>query len=340
MKLCIGALAAVLFGTVLVIQGVHAQTAAAPTPIKVITSLPTLTVAAHFTILAKELDQKNGLAIETLQAGNASSLQIDAVLAGNAMFATPGTATALQAIREGADLRVIASVANNQLAAVINNETLKKLGMSPNAPIGDRIKALKGMTIATNPVGSTYYQVLRSYLKQNGLDPDKDVRLVALADATAQISGLQQGRFDAVVSASGVVEQAIGLGAATLWFSAARGDIPGSEAAIVCVVVVRSDTLEKNKAQVAAYLSALQESMTAIRGDHKGTGIILKAKYFPKLDQAMWDLAWDQATEGYPKSLAFPKTAFDYWVQNDPKGPDSFKHVDYAKVVYGPAQAK
>lgn len=339
MRMGLGALVALVSGLVVGIQGVAVDSASAQTPIKVITSLPTFTVAAHFTILAKELDKKNGLAIETLQAGGSSSLQIDAVLSGNAMFGTPGTATALQAIREGADLKVIASIANNQLAAVINNDTLKKLGLSPTAPIADRIKAFKGLTIGTNPVGSTYYQVLRAYLKQYGLDPDKDVRLVAIADSNALIAGIQQGRYDAIVSASGVVEQAIGLNAATMWFSASRGDIPGSESAIVCVVVVRSDTLEKNKAEVAAYLAALQESMTAIRGDHKATGTILKAKFFPKMDQTIWDLAWDQANEGYPKTLAFPKAAFDYWVQNDPKGPDSFKNVDYAKIVYGPAQA-
>jgi len=255
------------------------------------------------------------------------------------MFATPGTATALQAIREGADLKIIGAIANNQIAAVINNQTMQKLGVSPSAPIADRIRALKGLTIGTNPVGATYYQMLRTYLKQYGLDPDKDVRLVGIADTSALISGIQQNRFGAIVSASGVVEQAIQMDSGTLWFSGARGDIPGSDASVVCVIVARSDTIEKNRAEVEAFRAALADALNAVRDDREATGRILKEKYFPKLEPALWEMVWGGATAAYPSNLAFTQNAFKFWIGEDPKGADSFKNVDYKKITYAPAQA-
>jgi sulfonate transport system substrate-binding protein len=335
-RLLVSVAAAVLLGPAAVAQN------AAPTalrPIKVMTSQPTLTSAVAFTVLANHYDKAHGIAVEMLQAGGASSLMVDALISGNVDFATPGTPTALQAIREGADIKIIPATANNQIAAVINNETMKKLGVSATAPIADRIRALKGLVIGTNPVGSTYYQMLRSYLKQYGLDPDNDVRLVATADSTALISGVERGRMDAIVSASGVVEQAIGLNAATMWFSGARGDIPGSENSMVNVVITRSDMIEKRPADVEAYLAALKDALNAVRNDHAATGRTLKAQYFQKFDPELWDMVWGGSAGGYPPSLTFTKEAFDFWIANDPKGAASYKNVDYKKVVYGPAQS-
>jgi NitT/TauT family transport system substrate-binding protein len=332
------AAAVVLLGS----TGAIAQTAtpAKLQPLKIMSSLPTLTTAVAFGMKALDLDKKHGLDIEILQAGGSSSLQIDAVLSGNVMFATPGTATALQAIREGADLKIIGAIANNQIASVISNDALKKAGVSPTAPIADRIKAMKGMIIGTNPVGATYYQMLRVYLKQYGVDPDNDVRLVGVADTTALIAGIEQKRFDVIVTASGIVEQAISLKAGQLWFSGARGDIPGSDKSMVCVVVVRSDTIEKNPKLVETFRAAMTESLNAMRKDRDRSGKVLKDAYFQKLDAEVWKMVWDGATEAFPANFTFSKKVFDFWLDIDPKGADSYKNVDYKKITYGPAQAE
>ena len=143
-------------------------------PVKFITSLPTLTVAVPFTMLAKGLDRAHGIAVEMRYAGGSSSLMIDAVLSGDAAFGSPGTLTAVQAIRQGADLRIIGAISNNQLATVISNAAMQRVGVSPSAAIGERIRALKGLTIGTNPVGSTYYQVFRFYSQAPlRLNPDR-----------------------------------------------------------------------------------------------------------------------------------------------------------------------
>ena len=332
------ALGAAVLASVLAGSG-FAQTPADLRPVKVITSLPTLTMAVPYTVLAKQYDKAHGLAVEMQQAGSISSTQIDAVVAGSAMFATPGTATALQAIRAGADLKIIAAITNNQLTAVIRNETMEKLKISPTAPIADRIRALKGLTIGSNPPGATYYQMLRAYMKQYGVDPDKDARIVGIADASALMSGIQQGRFDVIATASGVAEQAIALKAGTLWFSAARGDIPGSESSVVAVIVARSDFIEKQPDIVKDYLAALGDALKAVNDDHAATGKVLRDQFFQKLDPEMWELVWTNALKAYPANLKFSKKAYDFWTEDDPKGKDSFKDVDYKKITYGPAQA-
>jgi NitT/TauT family transport system substrate-binding protein len=291
-------------------------------------------------MLTEKLDVAHGIAVDMIPAGGASNIMIDGVLSGSAEFANPGTLTALQAIRHGADLKIVAAIANNQLTAVINNNVMRKIGVSTTAPIADRIRALKGLTIGVNPVGSNYYQMARSYLAQYGVDPDKDVRLVPIADISAQISGILQGRYDAIIGASGVVEQAIALNVGTLWFSCARGDIPGSQNAIVSLIVASSGTIEKHRDDVDALRAALTDGLNAVLNDHEATGKMLKAAYFAKMDPVVWDLAWSTVKKGYPYSLAFPRSAYDLWIANDPAGAASYKNVDYNKIVYGPAQER
>ena len=321
-------------GSVLLGSEAFAQSAGALRKVKVMSSLPTLTSAATYLIQARKFDQARGLSMEILQTGGSSSLQIDGVISKNADFGCPGSGTALDAIREGADIKILGAFANNQIALVISNEHMKKSGVSASAPIADRIRALKGATIATNPVGATYYMMFRSILKQYGVDPDKDVRLVGIQESSAMISGIQQGRFDAICSASGIVEQAVALKAGVVWFSGARGDFPGAESNMVIVLIARSETCEKDPALCNAMRAAFTDALTAINDEHTASGALLKAQYFPKFDPEIWNMVWEGAKAAYPRKMIFPREAYNFWIENDPKGAASFKNVDYKKIVY------
>jgi NitT/TauT family transport system substrate-binding protein len=300
---------------------------------------PTLTTALQLTMMARHFDEAHGITVDLQAGGTSSTILIAAVLSGQADFASPGTPDALQAIRQGANLNIIAVVANNLQVMVIRNDVMKRLGVSPTAPVADRVRALKGLTIATGAVGSTHYQILRTYLKQYGVDPDKEVKLVGLGEASALITGIEHERYDAIANASGIVEQAVADNAATIWISGPRGDISDSGVK-TCVIVVRGDTLEKRRADVDAFRAALEDALHAVQRDHAATGVILRDTFFPKLNPAVWDLAWNGAIESYPSSLAFTRAAYDYWVTSDPKGPDSYRNVDYSRVTYASTQSQ
>jgi len=335
MRHCFDIAGACLAAGLLFVAGTaSAQTGPDPKPVKLMTAAPSLTTAVPLTVIARGYDKAHGLTIENPQAGTNSALIIDAILSGNADFAVAGTLTVLQAIRAGGDLTIIGSVANNQLVTVLSDSALEKVGVSPDAPIAERIRALKGLTIGTNPAGATYTQMLRAYLKENGVDPDKDVKLVGVADAGALITGFEQKRFDAIATASGVAEQALGLNAGKVWFSGARGDIPGAEKSIVALAVTRPDVIEKNPETVEAFRASLVDALMAINEDHAATGKVLQEKYFQKFDPALWDVVWGGATAAFPSDLVFGRQAFQFWITIDPKGAESYKDVDYDKIIH------
>jgi NitT/TauT family transport system substrate-binding protein len=318
----------------------QAQNSADEQKLTIKSAAPSMTIAVPLAMMVNHTDRAHGITVDLQASGTSSTVIIDAVLAGQAEFGSPGTADALQAIRQGANLRIVAAIVNNLQVMVIRDDVMQRLGVSPTAPIADRVHALKGLIIGTGAVGSTHYQILRAYLKQYGVDPDRDVRLVGATETSAMISGIEQKRYDAIAYASPIVEQAIARHIASVWISGPRGDIPGSDNVKTCVIVARADTVEKHRADVDALRAALNDALRTVRKDHAAVGSALHDTYFMKLDPAVWELAWNAATESYPSSLAFTRAAYDYWTANDPKGADSYKNTDYAKVTYAPAQAE
>jgi NitT/TauT family transport system substrate-binding protein len=312
----------------------------APNTVIIRAQAPSLTIGVPLTMIANRTDKTHGVSVELQTFGTSSTISIDAVLAGQAMFGSVGTMTALQAIRQGANLKIVAAIVNNVQVMVIRDDVAQKLGVSPTAPIAERVRALKGLTVATGAVGSTHYQILRSYLQQYGLNPDKDVRLVGLAEPSAMVSGLEQKRFDAIAYASPLVEFALSRGIGQVWISGPRGDIPGSDNIKTGVIVARAETLEKNRTQVDALRAALTDALSAVQNERDVTGQKLHKMYFAELEAGVWEKAWNATTTAYPANLAFTRQAYDYWIANDPKGAESYKHVDYAQITYDRAQSQ
>jgi NitT/TauT family transport system substrate-binding protein len=301
---------------------------------------PSLTIGIPLAMIVNHLDSTHGIPINMQAFGTSSTVSIDAVLNKDATFAPVGTLTAMQAIRQGADLKIIASIVNNVQVMVIRDEVVRKLGLTSTSPIVDRVHALKGLTIATGSVGSTHYQILRSYLMQYGLDPDKDVRLIGMAEPSALVTGIEQGRFDAIAYASPLVEMAIARGVGQIWISGPRGDIPGSENIKTSVIVVRTETLQKNRLKIDSLRAALTDALRTVQNEHDVTGRKLHDQYFSGLVDSVWEKAWNATTTAYPANLMFTRQAFDYWIKNDPKGAESYSKVDYKQITYDQAQSQ
>lgn len=317
----------------------RAALAQAPQPVIIKSAAPSLTIGAALTMVADRTDAAHGLAVDEQAGGTSSTVVVDAVLAGQADFGTPGTADALQAIRQGAKLRIIAAIVNNLQVTVLRHDVRERLGVAAGAQVAERIRALKGLTIATGAVGSTHYQILRAYLRQYGIDPDRDVRLVGLAETSGLISGIEQKRFDAIAYASPIVDYAIAKGIAGVWISGPRGDVPGADNVKTCVVIARTETVDRYRDRVDALRASLGDALAAIHSDRARVGEMLRGRFFANLEPAVWTAAWGGAASAYPADLTFSRAAYDYWVQNDPKGPESYKNVEYSQITYAPAQA-
>jgi len=128
--------------------------------------------------------------------------EMQAMLAGELDIAYVGAAPVLTALATGLDAKIIAGVNTQGSDLVVKND------LDYKGP-----QSLKGMTIATFPVGSIQDTVLRDWLKKNNLTPDKDVFIKGMSPGDA-VTAITAGKVDAIFlptpSPSTVVNQGKG----------------------------------------------------------------------------------------------------------------------------------
>jgi len=108
--------------------------------------------------------------------------EMQSMLAGDIDVAYVGAAPVISALASGLDAKIVAAVQIEGSDLVLRNEFPYE---SP--------EDLKGLKLATFPPGTIQDTLLRNWLKENGVDPDKDVDILAMGpgDAITAISAEQ-----------------------------------------------------------------------------------------------------------------------------------------------------
>lgn len=108
--------------------------------------------------------------------------EMQAMMAGELDFAYVGAAPVITALSQGLDAKIIAPVQIQGSDLVLRPE------YDYESP-----EDLKGLKIATYPPGTIQDTLLRNWLKENGLDPETDVTILAMGpgDAVTAISAKQ-----------------------------------------------------------------------------------------------------------------------------------------------------
>jgi len=128
--------------------------------------------------------------------------EMQAMLAGQIDVAYVGAAPVLSAISTGLDAKIVAGVNTQGSDLVIRND------LDYKGP-----QSLKGLKIATFQAGTIQDTLLRNWLKQNNVTPDKDVTILGMGpgDAvTAMVAGKVDGAFLPAPSPSVIVSQGKG----------------------------------------------------------------------------------------------------------------------------------
>lgn len=113
-----------------------------------------------------------------------SNVSIAAVITGDMPF-TSATVSAASAAGRGVPIKVIGVIVNRPYQYFI-----VKPGISS-------ISQLKGKIFAVDSLGaSTTYLLAKEMMRQAGLDPDKDVRMIPVGDQVARIVQLKAGTID------------------------------------------------------------------------------------------------------------------------------------------------
>ncbi|HEY4200330.1 MAG TPA: ABC transporter substrate-binding protein [Devosiaceae bacterium] len=244
---------------------------------------------------------ENGVKVNTLQANGAAIM--NALLAGKADIGsnTPATITAAA---KGVYMPTIVPISRQFPADIIlTTKVMEERGISPTAPIGDRIKALKGMNIGISSVGSTYDILLRYILPKYGLTPDQDVTLVPLGTAAAATAAMKTGAVDGYIDAAPSPQQAQADGLGTIFISLNNGAVP-ELAGYVKGWAATPDALKNKPEAVQAFVNAIAEALKFIQeSPEKATAIAVEAN--PNLSADIFTKAYNDYLPVFPKTPVY-----------------------------------
>lgn len=151
---------------------------------------------------------------------------VAALISGDVEFNTAAPTYQLNTIRQGRDVILIHNyIKSMNQSFVLSADAVKRARVSSEAPVADRLKALKGMTLGITQPGAMTDKHIRFLLRKGGVDVS-DTKLVAIGGAQALLTALETKQIDGFAISLGPDRTAVARGA-VMWIDNLRGDVPG-----------------------------------------------------------------------------------------------------------------
>src|SRR2546429_5392378 len=216
----------------------------------------------------------NGLTVD-LQSINGGAQTSAALLAGSVQIAQFGGAEALSANAGGGDLVVVAN-----LAPVYPYKLYAQKGITT-------IQGLKGKKVGVSNAGGSSDIATRAALKSAGLDPDKDVNIIAVGSHANRTAALLAGTIDAGVDDPPEDLELVKAGLTPL-VDLAGQKLPAANTG----VIMQRSYLNANKDAGQGYVDSLTIARVKMKADKAGATAVL-GKYFKLDNQTALDAAYD-----------------------------------------------
>jgi NitT/TauT family transport system substrate-binding protein len=203
--------------------------------------------------------RKNGLELEVVYI-NSGSLLSQGLIAGTFDVALSQGAEAMLAKLRGADVRIVAVIANR-----FNHVYLA-------APSITSFKQLKGKKVAVSRFGSGSHFQTNLALREGGLDPDKDVTVLQIGNSGARITAILTGVVDGTIMAADFVPRARREGFNVLAdLASTKIEYPFLSLNMAGVYI------EKNFRLVKSLIKSVSESIRALQTDSANAKLAIRA---------------------------------------------------------------
>jgi len=224
----------------------------------------------------KGLYKKHGLDVESIFIP-ASSTNVAVLVAGQLKFGNGTGGTIASAAVSGAPLVAVACFMNTLPYELVVQESIKSK------------EQLKGKSIGISRIGSSSDVIARVFLRNLGLEPDKDVAIIQVGGAGERAAAFRTGRIAAFPAPPGVLHLSKGMPQRVL-ISSADFQKP-YPFPYICGTTTKS-YLAANRATVKRLTMALSEGAHFFKTRKDESKQIL-AKYSRQNDPAYLEAAWE-----------------------------------------------
>jgi ABC-type nitrate/sulfonate/bicarbonate transport system substrate-binding protein len=169
------------------------------------------------------------------------------------------------------------------------------------------MKDLKGAVIGLTSIGGTNHVSTRLTLRQFGLDPDKDVKLLAIGDEKLMYDAFKIGRVDCVVLAPPFSVQLKREGFPLLAHTAQYVTIPFSGLGTTL------ERIKSHRAQIKKLLKAEIEALRFIHANAAGTIEVIRKRF--SMEEKLARESYDVSADAFSRDGRVPLDGVDILLQ-------------------------
>ena len=256
--------------------------AAAQERLKIKVTIPTLSILFYPLYYGQEKGffPKEGMDIEVI-ATNGDGPDVDAVISGSAQFSVSTPNRLFTSYEQGKPLKAIMMLAKRMaIECAMNKQVAEKLGIATDTPLDQKLKAIKGLTVAGTRPGAFTYVLLETYGKRVGLVPQKDFQLIGVGGAASMLPALENNQIAVGCTGSPFAELAVSRGKAIRFTNNSGGGDPAFDDFLFELVYAHPDYLKANGETAQKFLRAFLASVNEIMDTPSSTHLPwLKAKF-------------------------------------------------------------
>jgi NitT/TauT family transport system substrate-binding protein len=217
--------------------------------------------------------------------------EMQAMLAGDIDVAYVGAAPVLSAVSTGLDAKIVAGVNTQGSDLVVRND------LNYTGP-----QSLKGMTIATFQAGTIQDTILRNWLTQNNLTPDKDVTIKGMNGGDA-VTAIAAGKVDAVFLPTPSPSTVVNLGKGRIVVHS--GEMYPNHTC--CVLVVSGKLIREHPEIVRQIIKTNDKAVAYNQQNLDEAAAIFSKRTGTKLEDVKASLAeWDGSWASDPNIIVNP----------------------------------
>jgi NitT/TauT family transport system substrate-binding protein len=267
------------------------------------------------TLTAKALGYFDQLDLEVeLVRANGGARSLAAVAGGDAHFNIGAPASAFRARAKGSDVMMIApAIAQYTDNITMSDAWARRNRLTPQSSFDERLKALKGMTLAVSSVGGGADQLVRFLCKQAGFNPDRDLTITAIPSGDNMLAAMTRGRIDGFVIPPPAGEDAIRNHGAHPMITPGRGEVSALNGFIYIGTIVRESWVRRNRDIAVRFLRAQQRAFDTIHDQESTIAArdAVRNGWHQRIDKGLFDQVWSNAQPSYPRSIGLNDRMID-----------------------------
>jgi NitT/TauT family transport system substrate-binding protein len=281
------------------ILGRAAAQSAAKIAIKGVYSSPGLSFAALFLAERAALWAKNGLDAEIKQV-QGGPLAMVALTTREVQFSGVASVDPVIGWDKGIKtLAVSAFTGSLDMQITAHNEWMSRVGVSRKSPLEARLKALKDARIGASTIAGGPAQYTRYLAKSVGLDPERDLQIVAVGFGAARMAALRTKQVDVTVGSAPESDQVELEGFGALYVDCTN-DVPLFREFPYTVAIV-APQLANDQPDIVRKIAQTLGQANDMFHTRFGEAVDILKQYSPNIPGKAIESALERAKESYPR---------------------------------------